>query len=106
MAAQLESIIGEPFHFLQSPLLVLSAILRAIAEEIVPRGAAVQHAKRRSIVPPWMCFRKIEPDADTARWIDGQLSIVVDVAELLSRGVVEHEDDGRHSRWHFVKILV
>src|SRR5258706_501378 len=42
-----------------------------------------------------MCLLEVEPDSHPAIWIDRQLAIVVDVAELLGRGIVKNEDDRR-----------
>src|SRR5205814_6794232 len=48
---------------------------------------------------------EIEPDADAARRIDLQPAVVLDVAELLGRRVVENENDGRYSLRQ-IEILV
>ena len=93
VTAQLEAVVRQPFDFLQAPLPVLAAELRAVAEEIVTGRASVQHAKRRAVAPPGMRLREVEPDANAARRIDLQLPIILDVAELLRRRVIEDKDD-------------
>src|SRR2546423_7304456 len=52
-----------------------------------------------------MRLLEIEPDADAARRIDLEIAVVVDVAELLGRRVVEHEHYGRQSLRQ-IEILV
>jgi bacterioferritin-associated ferredoxin len=44
-----------------------------------------------------MRLLEVEPDSHSAIGIDRQLAIVLDVAELLGRGVVKNEDDWRQA---------
>src|ERR1051325_1140189 len=103
--AQLEAIIGEPLHLLKPPLPVLAAILGCVAEEVVPRLSAIEHAEGRSILPTGMRFLEVEPDPQGACRIDRQLAAVLDVAELLGRRV-EDDNDRRHAGWNVAEILV
>src|SRR5262249_30001332 len=82
VSAQLEAVVGEPFHFRKSPLAMLTAPLRTIAEEVVAGGGAIEHAKDRSVLPSGMRLREVEPDADPARRVDLELPIAFDVTEL------------------------
>ena len=107
MITQLETLIGEPLHFLEAPLFLLAAILGAVAEEVVPRARAVEQTERAAVLPARMRLLEILPDADAGIRVDRQLAVgAFDVAELLGRGVVEHEDDGRHAVGHVAEILV
>jgi hypothetical protein len=84
---------------------VISGPDPTIAEEIVAGRRAVQQAEHAIVRPIGVRLPEIEPDADAARRVDLQLAVVLDVAELLRRRVVEHEHH-RRDALRQIEILV
>src|SRR6185312_9716451 len=96
VVAQLEALVGEEAHLFVTPRGLL-AFDAALAEKCVSCRRTGQHAERGLVGPVRMRAVKLQPNADRAVGIYLESSIVIDVAELRGRGVVEREDDGRHA---------